>query len=210
MRFHWSESHKILTGLLTSHQMVATEGLHEFVDATDPAVRFRPPLIQPITPATAHPDAWLRVPDDPGTFVILLVQAGASSMGWFADDDCIAHKVIRRYVKRGTGRSQTTHLNTKGKSRYGSRLRLQNAKRQLQETNQKLESWWADLGAPDRVFASIPVRTWPDLLATDPPPPFERDDAIKIPYDVYVPDHEELLRVKRLLVHGEIVPGTED
>lgn len=203
MRFHYTESAEILADLLDHHDLVAEEGLRAFVDPGDPEVRFQPPLVQAITEATRDPDDWLRaIEDDLGTYAVVLIQAGASSMGVFEDDDCVAHKVIRRYVKRGQGRAQTTHLKTKGKSRYGSRLRLKNAKRQLVETNEKLRSWWEDLGEPEQVFASVPVRTWPELLATAPPPPFAREDCIKIPYDVHVPDHEELLRVKRLLTLG--------
>ena len=43
------------------------------------------------------------------------------------DDELVAHKVVKKYVVRGRGRAQPLHLKTRGKSRYGSRLRLANA-----------------------------------------------------------------------------------
>ena len=39
-------------------------------------------------------------------------------------EELVRHKVFKRYVVRGRGRAQPTHLKSKGKSRYGSRLRL--------------------------------------------------------------------------------------
>ena len=52
----------------------------------------------------------------------------ASHSSASSDDGEIVHtKSIKKYVVRGRGRAQPTHLATKGKSRYGSRLRLQKA-----------------------------------------------------------------------------------
>jgi len=76
---------------------------------------------------------------------------------------------------RGNGRAQATHLKTRGKSRYGSRLRLQNWRRLLSETNERLHDLWQQYGVPARVFWSAPVRVWADVLAADPLPPFVRE-----------------------------------
>lgn len=203
MRFHWSQSAEILKDLLGAAEMVLDAAGHAFVCRDDPDVRFRPPSVQPITEFTPTPQAWLSAVDAPGTYAVVLVQAGASAMGWFEDDVCLAHKALKRYVRRGKGRAQPLHLKTKGKSRYGSRLRLQNAARQLVETNERLIAWWEERGSPERVFASIPVRTWPVLLATEPPPPFVKADVIKVRHHVHVPNHKELMRIQRLLLHGD-------
>ena len=58
--------------------------------------------------------------------VLLLLQAGAMAIGQWDVDELMYHKAIRRYVVRGHGRAQPLHARTKGKSRYGARLRLQN------------------------------------------------------------------------------------
>ena len=203
VRFHWSQSTEILEDLLDAYELVLNRSGHAFVCPGDVDVRFRPPGVQPITELTPTPQAWLRTVTGPETYAIVLVQAGASAMGWFEGDACLSHKALRRYVRRGLGRAQPLHLKTKGKSRYGSRLRLQNAARQLVETNDKLNQWWDERGRPGRVFASIPVRTWPALLATDPPPPFAKHEVNRIRHHVHVPNHEELMRVQRLLLHGD-------
>lgn len=148
-----------------------------------------------------------------GRQVLLLLRAGAVAIGYWDGDLLVAHKAIRKYVVRGHGRAQPTHLKTRGKSRYGARLRLQNWHRLLVETNERLGEWWRDLGAPERVFHSAPVRSWPELLAVDPPPPFARDAALlhRLPLHVHRPDHEELLRVRGWLVHGRLdLPESRD
>jgi len=147
--------------------------------------------------------------EGPGLHLVVLIQAGASSLGLWRDDVCLRHKVIKKYVTRGKGKAQTTYLKTKGKSRYGARLRLQNAREHLELTNEKLIEWWQEFGPARRVFYSCPVRMWPELFKASPPPPFPKDYAIhKIPIDVRVPGHEELLRVRRRLQFGSVECAT--
>lgn len=152
-----------------------------------------------------------RAADRLGRQVVLLLQAGAVAFGCWEDDELVDHKAIRKYVVRGKGRAQPTHLKTRGKSRYGSRLRLQNWKRLLVATNERLDECWRGIGAPARVFFSAPVRAWPELWSVEPPPPFARDDATlqRVPIHVHRPDHEELLRVRRWLLRGCVELPTE-
>ena len=135
---------------------------------------------------------------------MLLVQAGRTAIGVWDDDELLAHKVITKYVVRGKGRAQPTHLETKGKSRYGSRLRLQNARRQLVEANEKLAEYWEERGPPRLVHYAAPVRTWPELFGVDPVPPFDQRDAMlcKIAFHAHAPSFEELQRVRRRLGRG--------
>jgi hypothetical protein len=116
------------------------------------------------------------------------------------------HKASRRYVVRGHGKAQPLHRKTRGKSRYGARLRLQNWKRLLAETNARLRDYWRDFGAPERVFLAVPVRTLPELLAAEPAPPFARDDPRlqRVPMHVHRPDFAELQRVRRWLGSGRL------
>lgn len=137
---------------------------------------------------------------------IVLVRAAGVAIGYWDGDELLRHKAIRKYVVRGKGRAQPTHLKTRGKSRYGSRLRLQNWRSLLSETNARLTEYWNDLGAPERIFVSVPVRVFTDLAAADPPPPFRRDDpeVVRLPIHVHRPDHAELLRVRRWLRRGRV------
>ncbi len=117
------------------------------------------------------------------------------------------HRARKRYVVRGSGKAQPKHLRTRGKSRYGSRLRLQNWQRLLVEANAALQQWWRELGPPEQVFWSVPIRAWTDLAAAGGGPPFARDGegVQRIPLHVHVPDFAELQRVRRLLGRGRLV-----
>jgi len=151
-------------------------------------------------------ERWVEVREI--QFVVLL-QAGAVALGAWEAGELVAHKAIRKYVVRGHGRAQPTHAKTRGKSRYGSRLRLQNWKRLLIEQNERLHEWWRDVGVPQRVFFSAPVRAWPEAWQVEPEPPFERDDARleRLPIHVHRPDHEELLAVRQWIESGRIDPA---
>ena len=186
--------------------------------------RIWPPLVFPVAPDCIRLADYVdALPDAPGAHLVILLQAGAASLGRFAGGEEVATKSLKKYVVRGSGRAQPTHLETKGKSRYGSRLRLQNARRLLQEVNERLCAWDDELGPVELVFhASVP-RLWADLLATRPAPPFvsmRKDDSdaevegarrsatpplfVHIPRDVERPTTEVLRRVYRSLTHGRV------
>ncbi|MBL9078199.1 MAG: hypothetical protein JNL08_11885 [Planctomycetes bacterium] len=178
--------------------------------APDGVASLRPPAVAP----RPSPGERVRLYADRlvpphGVELVLLLRAGAMALGCWVDGELVAHKALRKYVVRGHGHAQPTHLKTRGKSRYGARLRLQNWRRLLGETNARLHELWRDHGPPSRLFRSAPVRVWADLLAADPAPPFAADDACleRLPLHVHRPDHAELLRVRGWLEHGELVLG---
>ncbi|MBL8748908.1 MAG: hypothetical protein JNK78_07100 [Planctomycetes bacterium] len=181
--------------------------------AEDAAARLWLPFAsRAAAPGEAVADYLARADDRLGVQVVLLLRAGAMAIGCWEDDELVVHKAQRKYVVRGHGRAQATHRKTRGKSRYGSRLRLQNWKRLLEETNERLRGIWRDFGPPRAVFLSVPVRVLADLVAATPAPPFAVDDpgVVRIPLHVHRPDHAELLRVRRWLVHGRLeVPHAE-
>ncbi len=142
----------------------------------------------------------------PGLHVVLLVQAGAVAAGLWRDDDLLDHKAWKRYVVRGRGKAQPTYLKTKGRSRAGSRLRLRNAEALREDLGARLVAWWTGYGPPRALFVSCPVREWPELFGAAPDLPFgPRDERIvRIPLDVGVPNHAELLRVRGFLGRGRL------
>lgn len=171
------------------------------------AARLWLPFVLPAAiPAEPIGDYAARLPERLGRHCVLLLQAGAAALGYWDDDELVRHRATRKYVVRGQGRAQPTHLKTRGKSRYGSRLRLQNWHRLLVQANGKLVEWWDELGAPEQVFFAIPVRSRAELWSVEPPPPFARDGSgvRRIPLHVHRPDHRELLRVRRWLGHGRL------
>ncbi len=174
-----------------------------------------PPLVFPVGPDCNSLGEYLQdLPCEPGRQAVVILQAGAAALGLFEAGEELRTKALKRYVVRGSGRSQSTHLKTKGKSRYGSRLRLQNAKAILEEVNERLCDWWADYGAPEFVFYNAPVRLWSDLCKAKPRPPFLTEDhvasedsipQIRIPLDLPVPTTDVMLRAYRSLSYGRIV-----
>ena len=205
--FPWPETGARLRQLLADGPVrIERRGRwYELCDAAgEPVRQLHPPVVLP--PPDPDPERYLSaLPEQLGHQVIVLLQAGAASLGLWHGDELLAHKVFKRYVVRGKGRAQPTHLATKGKSRYGSRLRLRNAQLLLSEVNERLQEWF-DRGAPiEQVLYSCPVRLWTDLHRCRPAPPFAADAARPIPLDVAVPGFEELLRVRRRLQRGRIV-----
>lgn len=161
--------------------------------------------------AAESADTLLTRCDAPlGREVVLLLRAGDAALGCWLRGELVTHKVFSRYVVRGNGKAQSKHLKTKGKSRYGSRLRLQNAARLLSEVNDRLNTWWTDLGGFDALYVACPERLWPDLLAAEPEPLFADLQPIKIPRHVHTPRHEELLRVRGSLEWGTVQWGPGD
>lgn len=137
--------------------------------------------------------------------VVVLLQAGAASLGCFEGGAPVATKSFKRYVVRGSGKAQPAHLKTKGKSRYGSRLRLQNARRQRDETVARLQRLWDEHGAPEAVFVSAPRALWADLLAARPGPPIDATTrVVRIPYDLPVPTTEVMLDAYARLQTGRL------
>ena len=175
--------------------------------AGDGRARLRVPLAAlRVLPGERIDDYLARLRPTSERQVVLLLQAGAMAIGYWDGDDLVDHKAMRKYVVRGHGKAQPKHRRSRGKSRYGARLRLQNWQRLLVATNERLTDCWDRFGVPERIFHAVPVRGFVDLLAADPPPPFRRDDARlqRVPMHVHRPDFAELARVRGWLVHGRL------
>lgn len=168
---------------------------------------FRPPLL---FPRMAQDETWAhymeQVSEDLPNYIILLLRAsGNASIGYFEQGKMLNHKVIRKYmVRQKQGKSQLKHLKTKGKSRMGSRVRLQETIEFGQEINQKLWDWETE-GA-ERILVSSSIDVWNLLFSVEPLPPFEKRDVRlrKIPYHIHNPTLDELKRVARLITFGRL------
>ena len=175
--------------------------------------RFRPPLLFPRMAAhetLAHYTPLLNdtLPD----YLILLLRAnGNAALGYFEQGNLLNHKVIRKYmVRQKQGKSQIKHLKSKGKSRAGSRVRLQQTQEFAQEINQKLWDW--ETSDAQRLLISSSIDIWNLLFQVEPLPPFEkRDERLRrIPYHIHTPTFEELKRVARLASMGHLQMQGED
>lgn len=208
--FHWSEAAEALDEVEAQGDVRlsgdASGGLAGCSPEGD-AVRVVPPLALDAPDEEESAASWLaRQPDDLGVRLIVLVQAGAHALGVLEEDELVRHKVARKYVVRGTGRAQPTHLAAKGKSRFGSRLRLQNARSLLAETLERMHAWHDELGGVDAVHWSASPTAWGEILRTPPGVPWtEATPTRKIPLDVRAPSLDELQRVVHALTHGRVV-----
>lgn len=168
---------------------------------------FRPPLLFPRmaqedTLETYIPKLTETLPD----YLLLLLRAnGNAALGYFEEGKLLNHKVIRKYmVRKKQGKAQVNHLKTKGKSRLGSRIRLQQTQEFAQEINQKLWDWETE-GA-ERILVSSSIDVWNLLFKVEPLPPFEKRDTRlrRVPYHIHTPHYEELNRVARLITFGHL------
>ena len=205
-RFAWSETVEAARAALADWvgpSPIADAKARRFVSEDDDRrFELRVPLVLALPVPGEGVESWLgRIQAPPGLQVLVLCQAGSSALGLFENGEPVDHQTLRRYVVRGSGRAQPAYLKTKGKSRYGSRLRLRNAQRLLEETAETLREWHGEHGDFDRVFYSCPVRSWAELLREDLP--FDGNGPlVKIPLDLNRPNTTEMQRAWRALSHG--------
>ncbi|MBI4858828.1 MAG: hypothetical protein HY815_00935 [Candidatus Riflebacteria bacterium] len=206
--FDWTQTRVRLARLADAGPVELGRRRRFFVARDDLAgvkLEFVPPLVQAIPSTCQSLDEYLNwLPEGLGRHLIVLIQAGASALGLWEEDRLVAHKAIKKYVVRGHGKAQPTYLRSKGKSRYGSRLRLRNARSLLVETSEKIHEWRNESGPFSRVFYSCPVRIWSGFLDGKPAPPLSKEDLVKIPLDVARPCFDELLRVRRRSLVGRV------
>ncbi len=204
--FAWDETREVLAALWREHDLTADARGRAFASADGELRVVLPPVCPPARdPVTSYLAA---LPDALGQQLVVLLQAGAAALGAWTDGELVRHKVFKRYVVRGMGRAQPAHLRQKGKSRYGSRLRLQNARKLLAEVNERQRAWVEELGAPDGAFLGAAVRLRAELFAAPPPPPLPREEYRSVPLTVRRPSLEELERVFRALCRGAVEWGS--
>ena len=170
---------------------------------------FRRPVCLPPILGTDSPESWLeRLPDPPGRELIIVLQAGASAVGVFDHEreDWLNRHVFRRYVIRGNGKAQPTHLKTKGKSRYGSRLRLQNAKKLADETVDWIEQALMQEGPIDTVLRAAVDTTWFEFVRHCEVLEQLADRTHRIPIDLGRPNLETLEQARWAAHRGEVLP----
>lgn len=208
--FHWSDARREIGALVETVRLELEPKGRWFQAADEPdSLRLHPPLVFPLAPSCPSVAAYLAgLGEAPGRQLVVLMQAGAVSLGWFDGGEEVQTKSFKRYVVRGSGHAQQTHLSSKGKSRYGSRLRLRNAQRLLEDTNERLAAWWSQFGAAEQLFVNTPSRLWASLFEVTPAPPFERAfPTIRIPRDLPKPSQDVLRRAYRSLCYGRIETG---
>lgn len=140
-------------------------------------------------------------PNDDAHFALVLIKSGQAAVGYFHQGKLEDHKVFRAYmIRKKQGKSQIKHLKTKGKSRAGSRIRLEETQRFFEEINGRLNAY--DHQFPLNFWGISCSKTlWPLLFASSTPPPFDSDSKqlIELPFHVSQGSFEELQQAGRLL-----------
>lgn len=167
---------------------------------------FRVPLIFPRMAQDETLESYtVKLSEDLPTFLVLLLRAnGNASIGYVEQGKLLNHKVIRKYmVRQKQGKSQIKHLKTRGKSRAGSRVRLEQTIEFAEEINQKLIDWETE--DAERILVSSSIDVWNLLFKVNVLPPFaKRDERLrKIPYHIHTPNFQELKKIVRLVTFGK-------
>ncbi|WP_026951646.1 hypothetical protein [Algoriphagus mannitolivorans] len=139
-------------------------------------------------------------------FSLCLVKAGQATVGYFHHEKMEDHKVFRAYmVRQKQGKSQIKYLNTKGKSRAGSRIRLAETERFFEEINERLNSYQAY--PIDFWGISCGKTLWPYLFSSSTPPPFVSGSSnlIELPFHVSQASFEELESAGKLLLEFHLL-----
>ncbi|TAE75589.1 MAG: hypothetical protein EAZ85_02000 [Bacteroidetes bacterium] len=163
-----------------------------------------PLLIDEILENQSFKDFLLQIPPFPNDYIVLLIQAGSAVIGQYEEGKLVNHKVIKKYMVRAAqGKAQLKHLNSKGKSKLGSRIRLAQTKDFFEEINQKLEEW--EITNIPFIFYSGSIDCWNLLFESKINCPFEKKDKRlrKVPLLVHTPDFEELLRINEFILNAK-------
>jgi hypothetical protein len=139
------------------------------------------------------PDGKFQVQEDVH-YCLTLVRAGQASLGYFHQGKLLDHKVFRGYlVRQKQGKSQFKYLKTKGKSRAGSRIRLEETLVFFKEINERLQVYAKQY--PLNFWGLGCAKTmWPLLFDGEVKPPFGSKSAelIELPYPFTKGSYEEL------------------
>lgn len=141
-----------------------------------------------------------------GIAVVVIIQAGECVLGIVEQGNVLTHKLIRKYmVRKKQGGAQISHLNTKGKSKAGSRIRLKQGIVFFEEINTHLTEWLNDFDVGLIVYGISPSlkSIW---VSSKVPRPFNSDDPRlrKINWPVNTPRRSELNRAVYQLNLGRI------
>lgn len=139
------------------------------------------------------PEGKFQVQEDVH-YCLTLVRAGQAALGYFHQGKLLDHKVVRGYlVRQKQGKSQFKYLKTKGKSRAGSRIRLEETLVFFKEINDRLQVYAKQY--PLNFWGLGSAKTlWPLLFDGEVKPPFSSKSAelIELPYPFTKGSYEEL------------------
>ncbi len=136
----------------------------------------------------------LLEPADDVHYCLTLIRAGQAAAGYFHQGKLLDHKVFRSYmVRQKQGKSQFKYLKTKGKSRGGSRIRLEETSHFFKEILHRLQIYNSQY--PLNFWGLGCSKTWWPLLFDQEPKPLLESKTmrlIELPYPFKKASFEEL------------------
>lgn len=178
-----------------------------FIDTDNAARLLTLPLIWPKTASLDLGALAAKLRGPMPSYAIILIQAGAAAIGFYEGGDLLRHRVIKKYmIRKSQGKSQMKHLKSKGKSRLGSRIRLQNSILFFEEINETLQEWHI-AECSESILLFLPVNLQNPLFTAAVQVPFEKSDPRirRIPIDVHVPSFKELGHIQWLVSRGMLL-----
>lgn len=143
--------------------------------------------------------------------LIILIKAGIGSVGFFENGEISSHKVFRAYmVRKKQGKSQVKHLKTKGKSRAGSRVRLQQTFEFFDNINSRIIEL-TEKNQIDQIAISCSKTLRPFFFDSGIKPPFGKHDDRLMRVPIHIPDatHRYLLKTHHHLSSCRILASPE-
>ncbi len=159
----------------------------------------------PIVIPTCLPDSSQNTQNV--NYVILLIQSGNCSIGYFENGENFDHKVFRAYmVQKKQGTSQVKYLKSKGKSRAGSRVRLGETIEFFENINERLQEYFQEHEI-HRIAMSCSKILIPYLFSSKVSTPFDKKDKriYRIPKHIHTPIYDVMMEVNKFLQKGELI-----
>lgn len=131
-------------------------------------------------------DQQFKIISENTTILYLSIESGSSTIALNRGKSTISHTSVSSYMSRKKqGFSQIKYLNKKGKSRAGSRVRLNKTIEFFEKINEKLTAFLTDSGI-DRIAISCTASLVPYLHQSKVKCPFQKDDPrlYKIPLHI--------------------------
>jgi hypothetical protein len=119
--------------------------------------------------------------------VVVSIKSGIAALAFYENFELVDHKVFRAYmVRKKQGKSQIKHLKTKGKSRAGSRVRLQETLEFFEQINERLQYYFQNRRV-DLIALGCSPTLLPYFYQSKIRPPFEKSDPRLFKIPVHIP-----------------------
>lgn len=142
---------------------------------------------------------------------VVAIRSGQAVCAYFHEDELLDHKVFRAYmVRKKQGKSQIKYLNTKGKSRAGSRIRLEETERFFEEINGRLQYYHSTYPI-ERWGIACSKTLWPYFFQSEISPPFDQQSSSlwQLPVHFNQASFEEIKALGKVLFQGHLLLAEE-